>query len=313
VNFRTLKVLTSIADYRSFSRAAADCGLTQSAVSQIVQQVEEQLGVQLIDRSRRPLEMTGAGRIFCDGVRPLLNDYQRLEDEVRSLGQRASTQVTVAAIYSVGLSYMPEVTANFRIQRPDVAVQVNYLRPDEVYDAVAEGGADFGLISYARSTRAVSATPWREEPMGLFCAADHALASQAEVKLADLDRLPMIGFDHSLRIRHEIDSFLGRRMVRPIFMMEFDNIDSLTRAMQVNSGIGILPEPAVRRELAARTLKQIPCPELQLVRPLGVIWRRGIKLGTAAKELASMILGSPLEPPEPKRRAPKREVPQSIP
>ena len=315
MNFRTLKVLSSIADYRSFSRAAADCGLTQSAVSQIVQQVEEQLGVQLIDRSRRPLEMTAAGRTFCDGVRPLLNDYQRLEDEVRSMGERASAQITVAAIYSVGLSYMPEVTAAYRAKRSDVAVQVNYLRPEEVYDAVADGAADFGLISYARGTRAVSATEWREEPMGLFCANEHPLALRGEVRLADLDRLPMIGFDHSLRIRHEIDSFLSRKFVRPIVMMEFDNIDSLTRAMQVNCGVGILPEPAVRRELVAGALRQLFCPELQLVRPLGIIWRRGIKLGSAAKELASQILGRSLEPPQikQKRRGPKRAVVESLP
>ncbi len=305
MNFRTLRVLVSIADCRSFSRAASACGLTQSAVSQIVQQLEEQLGVQLVDRSRRPLELTAAGRLYSDGVRPLLNDYQRIEDEVRSLGKKASTQVVVAAIYSVGLSYMPEVTAEFRARRPDVSVRVDYLHPEEVYEAVAEGSADFGLLSYARSSRTVLATSWREEPMGLFCAADHVLSQRAEIRLRDLDNLPMICFDQGLRIRHEIDHYLARRYVKPVVAMEFDNIDSLTRAMQVNAGIGILPEPAVRREVAAGSLRRLSCPELQLVRPLGAIWRRGIRLGSAAQELATMLLGRSLEPPDvkSKRRA----------
>ncbi len=302
MNFRTLRVLLSIADCRSFSRAATACGLTQSAVSQIVQQVEEQLGVQLIDRSRRPLELTAAGKLYCEGVRPLINDYQRIEDEVRSLGKKASSQVVVAAIYSVGLSYMPEITTEYRARRSDVSVRVDYLHPEEVYEAVAEGSADFGLLSYARSSRTVMATSWREEPMGLFCASDHPLAQSAEVRLTELDRLPMICFDQGLRIRHEIDHYLARRYVKPVVAMEFDNIDSLTRAMQVNVGIGILPEPAVRREVSAGSLRQIPCPELQLVRPLGAIWRRGIKLGSAARELAALILGRSIESIEAKSK-----------
>lgn len=292
----------SIAECRSFSRAASACGLTQSAVSQIVQQLEEQLGVQLIDRSRRPLELTAAGKLYCEGVRPLINDYQRIEDEVRSLGKKASSQVVVAAIYSVGLSYMPEVTSEFRSRRTDVSVRVDYLHPEEVYEAVAEGSADFGLLSYARSSRTVLATSWREEPMGLFCAADHPMANQKEIRILDLDGLPMICFDQGLRIRHEIDHYLARRYVKPVVAMEFDNIDSLTRAMQVNAGIGILPEPAVRREIEAGSLRRLSCPDLQLVRPLGAIWRRGIKLGSAARELASLILGRSIDTIESKSK-----------
>lgn len=304
MNLRTLKVFVSIADYTSFSKAAEVCGLTQSAVSQIVQQLEEHLAVQLIDRSRRPLELTPAGKAFCEGVRPLLKDYQRVEEEVRSFGEKAAREVVVASIYSIGLSYMPEAAAEFKRRYPEVSVQVDHLHPEEVYRAIEQGSADFGLISYPRATKSVDMMAWRDEPMVLVCGKSHPLSTRGDIGLSDLDRLPLVGFEQGLQIRREIDHYLSRRMIRPKVAMEFDNIDSLVRAMQVSGGIGILPEPAVRREIAAGALVQLHCEELQLTRPLGVIWRRGIRLGKAAAELLTLLVGRAPEsvPPKPKRR-----------
>ena len=77
--------------------------------------------------------------------------------------------------------------------------------------------------------------------------------------------------------------------------MEFDNIDSLIRAVQANQGIGIMPEAAVRRETANGSLRILPCHDLFLSRPLGIAWRRGGRLGPAAREFAALLLGRPLD------------------
>lgn len=295
MQIRALRVFCDIASQRSFSRAAAVHGMTQSAASQIVHHLESDLAVQLIDRSKRPLVLTPAGQLYYEGLQRVLHDYQTLDHEVRSFGKRLAGHVEVAAIYSVGLSYMPAAKAEFAKRHPNVNLHVEYVTPERVFEQVIEGVADLGLISYPKSTRQVHCVTWQQEPIKLICSPDHPLSDRSEISLAELDGQLMMGFDASLKVQQEIATYLSRRGVRPHFDTGFDNIDSLIRAIQLNNGIGILPEPSVRREIAADSLRVVRCPELELTRPLGIIWRRGARLGPASMEFGTLLLGKPLK------------------
>ncbi|QDV71398.1 HTH-type transcriptional regulator CysL [Rosistilla carotiformis] len=298
MQIRALRVFCDIASQRSFSRAAAAHGMTQSAASQIVHHLEQDLSVQLIDRSKRPLVLTPAGQLYFEGLQRILYDFQTLEQEVRSFGKRLAGHVEVASIYSVGLSYMPSAKSEFAKRHPDVDLHVEFVIPERVHESVMEGTADLGLISYPKSTRTLNCVTWQREPMKLICAPDHPFASRREVCLADLNGQLMLGFDSSLKVQREIVAYLTRNGIRPKFDTGFDNIDSLIRAIQLNSGIGILPEPAIRREVANDSLRVIQCPDLEITRPLGIIWRRGARLGPAALEFGALLLGRPLKPDE---------------
>jgi DNA-binding transcriptional LysR family regulator len=295
LHLRTLQIFCAVAHHGSFSKAASALGLTQSAASQAVQTLEEHLGMLLIDRSLRPLGLTRAGRLYRDGVQKLVHDYQSLEDEIRSIGNQLVGRVTVASIYSVGLSYLPEATQAFAVAHPGVEVVVEYTKPSRVVDLVAGGDVDLGLVSYPDEAKLVRSVLWQQEPMRLICAPGHALAVKSEVLLSDLHGIPMIAFESGLAIRRGIDRYLSQRRVKPRVQMEFDNIDSLIRAVQANIGVSIMPEAAVRRETASGVLRILPCVDLNLNRPLGIAWRRGGRLGPAAREFAALLLGRPIE------------------
>ena len=304
---RALRVFCDIATQRSFSRAASAHGMTQSAASQIVHQLEQTLGVQLIDRSKRPLLLTPAGHVYFEGLQPIIHDYQTLEDEVRSLGKSTVGHVEVASIYSVGLSYMPAAKAELAERHPLSDLHVEYGTTDQVYELVINRSADLGLVSYPRDPdRSLGIVHWQEEPMKLVCAPDHPFADCREVRLAELNGQMMMGFDHSLPVQQRIASYLKERGVTPQFDTGFDNIDSLVRAVQLNCGLGILPQPAIRQEVARDSLRVVHCPDLEITRPLGIIWRRGARLGPATLEFAALLLGRPLKPDElgndPRRR-----------
>jgi DNA-binding transcriptional LysR family regulator len=257
--------------------------------------LEEHLGIQLIDRSNRPLVLTRAGRVYRDGAQKVVHDFQALEDEVRAMGRRLVGQVRIASVYSIGLSYLPEATAEFAQLHPGVEVVVEYTKPTRVAKLVAGGDVDLGLISYPDEAKSVRSVLWQQEPMRLICAPGHPLAGRREVRVADLHGIPMVAFETGLAIRRGIDRYLAGRGITPRIAMEFDNIDSLIRAVQANQGIGIMPEAAVRRETATGSLRILPCVDLHLTRPLGIAWRRGGRLGPAAREFAAMLLGRPLE------------------
>ncbi len=290
MHLRNLKVFCDVVRLRSFSRAAADNDMTQGGASQVVQHLEESLQVRLLDRSKRPFVLTEEGRVFHTGCVQLLRQFDSLTDQVRAIGNEVSGKASVAAIYSVGLSYLPQLQRLVKARHPKADVRYQFGQPDEVYRLVEQGIVDFGLVSYPQSSKAVIATAWLEERMLLACPPEHPLAQAAEVSLQDLKSQSLIAFAPNLRIRHEIDRFLRHMGITMKIAAEFDNIDSVKHGMEVNEAVAFLPEPTVREELESGALFAPGCPWLRLSRPLGLIQRRDNTLTRTARGVMELIL-----------------------
>lgn len=291
MNLKSLKIFCDIVARRSFSRAAEDNGISQSGASQVVGQLESRLGVQLIERSKRPLVPTREGQLFFEGCRKLIGQYDALEDEVRTLREEVAGRVRVAAIYSVGLHHMSRYVQEFMSRHPKANVRLEYLHPDRVLESVETGQADIGIVSYPRSTRTIEAEPWREEMIVLACAPGNPLAGRVEIALEELHGHKMVGFDPDLVIRHELDRALAAHDAEPVVVMEFDNVETIKRAVEIDAGVALLPEPTVGREVAAGTLTTVRLAGDELVRPLGIIHARGTALPPTARRFVELLRG----------------------
>ncbi len=245
MQFEALKVFCDVARFRSFSKAAQVNGLSQPAVSQIVLLLERRLGVQLIDRSTRPFRLTEQGQLYFSGCHKLVEQYLELEASVRRAEEDLAPVIQVVAIYSVGLRDMHKYVQRFSELQPNGSVRIEYLHPDLVYRRVLEGTADLGLVSYPKHARELVALPWREEEMVLACAPNQPLARLRSVKPSQLDGQRWIGFDTNLVIHRKLDAFLRERGVRVAVQMRFDNIESIKRAVELGSGVALLPRPTI--------------------------------------------------------------------
>ncbi|MFM2095136.1 MAG: HTH-type transcriptional activator CmpR [Planctomycetota bacterium] len=282
MHLKLLKVFCDVVSQRSFSRAADDNGISQSGASQMVNQLEEYLGVKLLDRSKRPFVLTREGEVYYEGCRELVQKFAMLEEEVRTLHEEVAGRVSVASIYSVGLSHMNRIVRNFLSLHPKANVRVQYQHPDRVYELVESDQVDIGLVSYPRSTRQIRAIPWREEPMVVVCAPGNPLANRQSVRLSDLSGLQMVTFDSDLEIRQEIDRVLQSERVEVRVVMEFDNTETIKRAVEIDAGFALLPAPTVEQEIQAGSLRAIPLDGSTILRPVGIIHRRGKQLGKTA-------------------------------
>jgi len=291
LNLKSLKIFADVVSRRSFSRAADENGISQSGASHVVSQLEGHLGVRLIERSKRPLVPTAEGQVFVDGCRKLVAQYEALEDAVRTLHDEVAGRVRVAAIYSVGLHSMSRFVQEFMSQHPKAHVRLEYLHPERVLESVERGDADLGIVSYPRSTRGVEAEAWREEPMVIVCAPGNPLAAAEEASLAVLDGAPLVAFDPDLVIRHELDRVLAARGITPDVVMAFDNIETIKRAIEIDAGVALLPEPTVSREVAAGTLAAVRIADEDLVRPLGIIRARHKTLAPTVRRFLELLRG----------------------
>jgi DNA-binding transcriptional LysR family regulator len=289
MQLESLKVFCDVARCRSFSQAAVENGLSQSAASQIVLQLEKRLGAQLISRSPRPLQLTPLGRAYYDGCKRVVEQYLELEASIRNAQADLETTVSVAAIYSVGLGDMGQHIERFAQVQPNAHVRIEYLHPDRVYEQVHDGTADFGLVSFPRKSRELIAVPWRDEEMVLTCHPGDPLAHHLGVTPAALDGQKYVGFARGLVIRRQVDRFLREQGVSVDVRLEFDSIENIKKAIEVAQGVALLPEPTIRREVAARTLIALPLIGCQLVRPLGIIYRRHHQVSQTAAKFMELL------------------------
>lgn len=287
---KALKVFCDVVEQRSFSEAAADNGVSQSAASQMVSHVEEQMGVKFIDRSQRPIALLPAGELFYRGCRRIVDQFENLRNELLDYAASESGQVNVASIYSVGLSHMNWYVQQFLNEVPDSNVRVEYRHPDQVYQLVERGQAQLGLVSYPRESRSLRAIPWREEQIALACSPQHPFASKEAARLSELHGQPMVGYDERLRIWEEIDKALSLAGAEVNVVLRFDNTETIKRALEIDAGVGLLPSPTLDREVAAGTLVRIPLEPPGLIRPVGIVTRRGKKLPVEAERFVEFLL-----------------------
>jgi len=288
MQLKSLKIFCDIVRRRSFSRAAQDNGISQSSASQVVHQLEEQLGVQLLDRSKRPFVLTPEGERYFEGSLQLVSQYAQLKEEVRTLHDETSRRLLVASIYSVGLAHMSAFMRQFSAKYPNAQVRLEYLHPDRVYEVVENGEVDFGLVSYPQETRALDSTAWRNETLVVVCHPEHRLATRQVVSLDDLAGESFVAFEAGLRIRAEIDRALIVAKVEVNIAQEFDTVETMKRAIEANEGLSILPKPTISSELASQTLAMIRLDE-NLQRPLGIIHRRDREFGKIGQQFIQLL------------------------
>jgi LysR family transcriptional regulator, transcriptional activator of the cysJI operon len=269
-----LRLIRDVAHHRSVSKAARLNHLSQSAASQAIAELERELQVILFDRGRRPLEVTSAGKLYLEYCKDMLRRDDELRASLDLLKKHMNGTARVAAIYSVGLSEMSEIEARFAARFPEAELQVQYLRPERVWKAVAMDEADLGLMSYAESSRELVALPWRDEEMVVAAAPGHALARRESIPIAAIQGEEFIGFDDDLPIQEQIDRYLREKKVTVQFVLRFDNIQMIKEAVAHEAGISIMPARVMRDDIRQGRLVALRLRPAELYRPVRIVHRR---------------------------------------
>lgn len=300
MNLEALRILCEVVREQSFSKAGKRLGITQSAASQAVQSLERELGCQLIDRSRRPLQLTLAGEEFhlrC------LDIVQRIDDavlKVREIEEEVSGAVPVASIYSIGLYHTEEVRQFLRAY-PKATIRLQYLRPNLVYEAVHSGDAMLGLVSYPAESDELATVAWKREKMVLVTPPRHKLASAGSIKLTQISGERFVAFDADMEIRKQIDAILKRHQTDVRIVTEFDNIETIKQAVQIGAGISILPEAAIWHAQQSGALGVATLDPADFERPLGAIFRKNRPLPLAARKFLELLSQPKLSKPDPSK------------
>lgn len=289
MHVETLRIFCDLADSRSFSKTAEKHLLSQSAVSQQLAQLELAHKCQLVTRKKRPIELTAAGQLFYKAAKDILERYDLLKSELNTLKTTTETRINIAAIFSIGMHSLPDYVKKFMVSYPNVNVHIEYLSADTIYEQILSGEIDIGILAVPKKDRRLEVYDFEDEPLLLACSPRHPLAKETQVDIHRLQFERFIAFEKALPTRIWIDAILARynTVVRPV--MEFDNIETIKRAVEINGGVSILPEPTIVQEVASGTIKAVPFSNERFVRPTGIIVRKDRVLSQAARYCIELL------------------------
>lgn len=289
MQIHSLKVFCDLAETESFTKAAQINGVTQSAVSQQISALEKQFKSILIERSKKKFRLTREGDVLYEYSKQMIQTYDSLLSRLQEIKDIISGTIRVATIYSIGLHDLPPYMKKFLKAYPTVKVHVEYRRANQVYEDVLGNVVDIGLVAYPNKDSRLEVTPLRKDRLVLICHPDHPLASQETVQLPELSGQKFIGFEPDIPTRKAIDKILKDHEVAVKTVMEFDNIETVKRAVEIDAGVAIVPQATVAQEVSKNTLAQVLFDREEFYRPLAAIHKKSKVLSPAIKQFISIL------------------------
>jgi DNA-binding transcriptional LysR family regulator len=289
MQIESLKVFCDLAETESFTKAAQINGVTQSAVSQQISSLERLFKSLLIERSKKKFRLTREGQVLYDYSKQIIQTYESLDSKLQDLKDIISGTIRVATIYSIGLHDLPPYIKKFMKNYPTVNIHVEYRRANQVYEDVFSNVVDLGLVAYPIKDSKLEIIPLRKEPLVLICHPQHPLAKQKSMKLKQLMDQKVIGFEPDIPTRKALDKILRTHGVDVKHVMEFDNVETVKRAVEIDAGISIVPLGTVTQEINKQTLAALEIEDGEFFRPLAAIYKKNKVLSPAMKQFLTIL------------------------
>lgn len=259
---RQLRVFVAVAQHGSFSQAGQVIGLSQSAVSHSIKELEAEMGIRLLDRTTREVILTSAGQQLATRLERLLEELNTTLFDARSFGQQRSGTVRVAASQTISAHLMPQCLAASQLRYPEIKVMLRDRPQQWVLQSVRDAEVDFGIVVGPLTAGEFESEPILAEPFLLLCRQDDVLAQADEIRWQMLNGRTMVLQDYASGSRVLIDEALKQQQVTAEIVQEIGHPTTLYPMVEAGIGISILPAlalplPAGRPLMVRRLLPEI--------------------------------------------------------
>ena len=289
MQIENFKIFADLVETKSFSKSAKLNAITQSAVSQQARAMERHFKTLLIDRSQKQFQLTREGHRVYDAAKEVLHTYEKLLSELQEMKKVISGTIRISTIYSIGLHELPPFIKKFLHDFPSVNVRVEYRRSNLVYEDILHNSVDFGLVAFPIRQRQIEVLPFRNDHLVVITHPQHPLAKRTEVEVKDMMGQKFIGFDPDIPTRKAVDQIFREHKLEIEPVMEFDNIETVKRAVEIDHGIAIVPQATVSQEQKQGTLAVLPFKGRDFTRPLAILHRKGRVLTPAMRKFIETL------------------------
>lgn len=288
-----LKIFADLANTGSFSEAARLNGISQSAVSQLMRALEKEFSAPLVDRTQKRFTLTPEGLVLQRRAREIHALYEKTRIELLEQRNIVSGTVRVGVIPSVASgAAFSGILRRFMEANPQVALQLSGDFGASISKKIASGTLDIGIVVAEKKARAEDLFPLYDEALVAVFAPSNTLAQQETVSLQELKTFPFLSYTEELAMRRIVDAAFRAASLECVPAKTFNSIEVLKRAVELNSGVAIVPVSAVRAEVSARTLAARKIRgTAPLVRSIAAITRKNRPLTPAMQKFIETLKG----------------------
>ena len=286
-----LRSLVAVADHGAITEAAVALGVSQSALSRRIDQLEEALGAPLFERAGRGVALTAMGQIAAVEGRQLVQRYDRMKARiVEHLRLDAGVVRIGGGATAVGF-LLPRAIAAFRKQHPRVVFQVKEAGSREIEAAVLGEELELGIVTLPTRSREVDERPLVRDKIVLVASKDHPLARQERVDAQDLGGQNLVGFEAGSAVRWLIDAALREAQVEVNVVMELRSVAAILQMVETTGSLAFVSELSVLPPSAPRARNVVPLVVrgLEIQRELALIRKRGRSLSPAAHAFSESL------------------------
>ena len=288
IELSQLEVFLAVARERRFSRAAEKLFRTQSAVSQTIRKLEDELGEALFDRSSREGILTDAGKMLYVYAEKLINLRSEAAESLGELRELQKGKLAIAANEFTVLYLLP-VLAEFRRLHPMIRITVDRTLGSRIPDEVLQYSAEFGVLSYEPQEDNLHSVVVFQDELVFVVPPSHPLASAAQVSIRQLGAESFVAHIVSSPYREKVIQ-LFKTHKTPLHMdLELPTLQAIKQFVAMGNGVALIPEISVETEIARGELIRIPVRELQLKRKLRLIYRKQANLSHAARAFLKVV------------------------
>ncbi len=286
-SLRQLRVFVAVSRYGSFSRAGESIGLSQSAVSHSMKELEAEMGVRLLDRTTREVALTDAGLRLANRVEPLLDELHAMLLDTRSFGTQHNGRVRIASSQTISAQLMPQCIASGALQYPDICVLLRDQAQQLVLNSVRNAEVDFGIVIDPGENTDLDCEPILHEPFLMMCREDHPLAALPEVKWQALNGQKLVLQDYASGSRILIDGALKAQKVKAEIVQEIGHPATLFPMVEAGIGISVIPALALPGPEGSKLVVKSLVPEINRV--LMLVKRKNRSLSPAAQAIWQVV------------------------
>lgn len=288
MEIRQLRYLIAVAQEANFTRAAEKVFVSQSALSQQVQALENEVGAVLFERSKRGVRLTAAGDILYAHAQRVMAELEQAETALRELEGLGRGELRVGVVQTVNDYLMPTLAAAFSGAHPGVKLSVEELSSDEIEARLERGELQVGLGFTPATTPHIAARPLFEEPLVLIVRDDHPLAALREVEVSALDTLPVVMLSNTFCTRRLWEENARLAHAQPKIVMEMNTVSSILAVVEKTGLATVLPKPTLVLGRAGR-LVSIDLRQPSPSRHVGLLWPRDAYLCAATRAFIGLV------------------------
>jgi len=289
MHIQNFKTFCDLVETKSFSKAARLNEVTQSAVSQQLKAMEAHYDMLIIDRNQKKFRLTPQGTALYSTFKEILDLYEKLNCEIQEMRNIVSGTIQISTVNSIGLHELPPYLKSFIKQFPSVNARVEYRRANLVYEDVLHGNADLGLVAFPPPHKDLTIIPFANDELIIVMSPEHRLTKKRSISMNDLSGVEFVAFERDIPTRKATDEILAKAGVEVQVVMEFDNVETVKRAIEINAGIAILPASTVITESERNQLVIYKLEGGIHNRPLAIIHKKNRILTPALRSFVELM------------------------